>query len=358
MDKLLSIIIPTYNMEKYLHKCLNSLIVSDENMQRLEILVINDGSKDSSSQIAHEYELKYPQMFRVIDKENGNYGSCINRGLKEATGKYVKVLDADDYFESDAFEKYINYLKNQDVDLVINDYQIVDEQGVINEKYSFQLPIDNPFTLFDCPNSLAEWLWHHGVTYKIKILRDMNYRQTEGISYTDDEWIFKPMKMVKSVSYFPEIVYCYLRGRVGQTFDVKVLKKSMSQKFQVAESMLSFYKEQIASTPQSFPSYLYEKMSDRIYVLYNYIITKYSTDEENNRLKTLDLWIEKEIPMLYQDLDEKKNRLGQCFIHSWRINNCKRNRVLLLFYRLYAALLALFHKDDNVPKMPQKFKRE
>ena len=83
-------------MEKYLNKCLDSLIV--ENMNLLEVLIINDGSKDNSSNIAHVYENKYPNTFRVIDKENGNYGSCINRGIKEAKGKYIKVLDADDSF--------------------------------------------------------------------------------------------------------------------------------------------------------------------------------------------------------------------------------------------------------------------
>ena len=74
-NKILTIIIPTYNMEKCLRKCLDSLIVSEENMQRLEVLIVYDGSKDSSSQIAHGYEANYPQTYRVIDKENGNYGS-------------------------------------------------------------------------------------------------------------------------------------------------------------------------------------------------------------------------------------------------------------------------------------------
>ena len=126
-NKILTIIIPTYNMEQYLRKCLDSLIVSEENMQRLEVLVVNDGSKDSSSAIGHEYEAKYPQTFRVIDKENGNYGSCVNRGLKEATGKYVKVLDADDYFD-DSFWTFLGgmaldasadiiYLKSRSIDL-------------------------------------------------------------------------------------------------------------------------------------------------------------------------------------------------------------------------------------------------
>ena len=100
MEKLLTIIIPTYNMEKYLDKCLSSLIVDDkELMTQLEVLVVIDGAKDRSSEIAHTYQDKYPDTYVVIDKENGNYGSCINRGLKEASGKYVKVLDADDYEE-------------------------------------------------------------------------------------------------------------------------------------------------------------------------------------------------------------------------------------------------------------------
>lgn len=111
MNKILTIIIPTYNMEKYLRRCLDSLIIDEDGMKQLEVLVINDGSKDSSSQIAHEYQDKYQDTFRVIDKENGNYGSCVNRGLKEATGKYVKVLDADDWFDTANFTSFLDFIK-------------------------------------------------------------------------------------------------------------------------------------------------------------------------------------------------------------------------------------------------------
>ena len=106
MEKILTIIIPTYNMEKYLDKCLTSLIIEDKKLMKLlEVLVVIDGAKDRSSEIGHTYQDKYPETFRVIDKENGNYGSCINRGLKEAKGKYVKVLDADDSFDNGNFSK-------------------------------------------------------------------------------------------------------------------------------------------------------------------------------------------------------------------------------------------------------------
>ena len=122
MKKILTVVIPTYNMQDYLRRCLDSLIIPEEQMKQLEVLVVNDGSKDSSSAIAHEYQDKYPNTFRVIDKENGNYGSCVNRGLKEATGKYFRILDADDWFDNVELKKFVqslNYIPSVDVVLQI-----------------------------------------------------------------------------------------------------------------------------------------------------------------------------------------------------------------------------------------------
>lgn len=96
--KILSIIVPSYNMEAYLPKCLGSLEVARELMEQLEVFVVNDGSKDRTSEIAHEFEVRYPGVFRVIDKPNGNYGSCINAALPLCTGVFVKVLDASKFW--------------------------------------------------------------------------------------------------------------------------------------------------------------------------------------------------------------------------------------------------------------------
>ena len=126
MNKVLTIIIPTYNMENYLHRCLGSLVIKDEELfETLEVLVINDGSKDLSSVIAHEYQEKYTSVFRVIDKDNGNYGSCVNRGLKEAKGKYIKILDSDDLFNENIFPVFLKYLLSSDADLIISDFVIL-----------------------------------------------------------------------------------------------------------------------------------------------------------------------------------------------------------------------------------------
>lgn len=100
-------------------------------MEALEVLVINDGSRDRSSAIAHSYADRYPQTFRVIDKENGNYGSCINRGPKEATGKYIRICDADDWYITIELTKFINGLLSFEgtVDMIINNYTIVTDKG-------------------------------------------------------------------------------------------------------------------------------------------------------------------------------------------------------------------------------------
>ena len=86
-------------MESLLPRCLDSLIIN-KNLEKLEVWVVNDGSKDRSSVIGHQYEERYPGVINVIDKPNGNYGSCINAALPKCTGKYVKILDSDDSFDT------------------------------------------------------------------------------------------------------------------------------------------------------------------------------------------------------------------------------------------------------------------
>ena len=211
--KLLSIIIPTYNMEPYLRHCLDSLII-DKGMDELEVFVINDGSKDRSSKIAREYQDKYPNTFYVIDKVNGNYGSCINRGLKEATGKYIKVLDADDCFNARALQDVIQRLMNIDTDVILTNYVIVR-----NEKTeSFFLNYADG-QVVNIDSDVVEYFSMHNVIYKRSLLKNMDYIQTEGISYTDQEWIFYPMLKADSAVFFNLSLYRYTLGREGQTMD-------------------------------------------------------------------------------------------------------------------------------------------
>ena len=334
MEILLSIIIPTYNMEKYLHKCLDSLIVSNENLEKLEVLVINDGSKDSSSQIAHEYENKFPETFRVIDKENGNYGSCINRGLKEATGKYVKVLDADDFYDTAVFDKFIVFLEENEVDLVISDFNEVDENGHCLAEFTFDLPIDKSFKLQDIPNAMNTFLFHHGIAYKRELFEQFEYKQTEGISYTDDEWIFKPMMWVNNVVYFPHTLYLYLRGREGQTFDPKVVERTLEQRVQVAKEMVSFYNKYINLCKRENVAFVTEKLVRRLFQMYYYHLIRFYSKINGTIIKEFDLRLKNDSLDIYQYLNNLSNRIGWHYIRQWRSTRYSNYSPMLVLLRM------------------------
>ena len=221
MNKLLTIIIPSYNMEKYLERCCSSLVVDDPAlMARLEVLVVNDGSTDKTSEIGHAWEAKYPGVFRVIDKPNGHYGSCVNRGLAEAKGVFVKVLDADDYCDRANFGALVAELAKHeegDVDLVVSESETVDETGKVTGK----LP-----RLEDVLNGNGkERLGHHSIVYRTERIRMIGYRQTEGVAYTDTEFIITPMTVVRRYICFPKVVTYYLVGREGQSIAPENLVK-------------------------------------------------------------------------------------------------------------------------------------
>ncbi len=358
MNKILTIVIPTYNMEKYLDKCLSSLIVSPANMQQLEVLVINDGSKDNSSKIGHSYEERYPGIFRVIDKENGNYGSCVNRGLKEATGKYIKVLDADDSFDVEIFELYISYLQRLDADLIISDYKVVDEKGQTTETYTFPLPTDRLFNLGDLTIGTIRWLWHHGVTYRTEMVRGINYHQTEGISYTDDEWIFCPMRKVKQVSYFPYFLYLYLRGREGQTFDPKVLKKAFHNRIIVGKKMLNDYALHQSECSQVIKNYLFTKLVEKLRVIYTFYLIKHASKDGLRLLKDLDSLVRDSAPDIYSSLGKIQNKAGWRYIDNWRVSGYKQRTAMLQVLRFKFKLYSLMNMSGSSIKMPASLKRQ
>lgn len=322
MNKLLTIVIPTYNMQAYLHRCLDSLLVSDELMQSLEVLVINDGSKDNSSAIAHEYEEKYPNTFHVIDKENGNYGSCVNCGLKEATGKYIKVLDADDWFDTEALEAYIGKLSSTDVDMIITPYWIVDEQGIMQKEMVFDLEYDKVFS-FQSYTNPAVYFAMHALTYRTDMLRSMNYTQTEGISYTDTEWVFYPQHAVDTCVYLPYNLYRYVVGREGQTMDPKVLIKSAGHYDKLLRSMVKFANS-LSSDAKEL--YSYQRIEAQITHLsmgvYRTCLVLQNADSwDKTLLCSFDEFMRKERPNIYKQAGELKlkKHLPLHYVRYWRI---------------------------------------
>lgn len=240
--KVLSIIIPMYNMENYIGKCLQSLLdIPTECLESIDIIVVNDGSKDQSLRIATSYQKKYPEVIRVIDKENGNYGSCINAGLAKALGTYVKVLDSDDYFSSVGLSAILEKISSIPVmDMIITDFDIINANDEITNHVSFQLKKEKCLLFNDIWKKISD-IQMHAIIYRTELFKEINYHQTEGISYTDQEWCYYPMVKIQTVYYVNNVLYKYLLGREGQTMSENVLKKKISNLEIVANKMLKHF---------------------------------------------------------------------------------------------------------------------
>lgn len=226
-------------MEAYIGKCLDSLLIPE--FDQVEVWVVNDGSKDRSSEIAHTYADLYPGSIHVLDKPNGNYGSCINAALPLCTGRYVKVLDADDTFDTEAFSEYLQLLQDIKADIILTSYIKINDQGTIIEKVSsgiYNLPFN---TSIDIGNRRSlyfkRFVSMHFITYNRQIFKIFKYHQIEGVSYSDLQWSIEPLSFCKIAYFLNLTLYRYLLGRVGQTSDPKVIAKSLKQSYDIIKYM-------------------------------------------------------------------------------------------------------------------------
>ena len=301
MDKLLSIIIPTYNMEGYLSKCLDSLLV-ETYLNALEIIIVNDGSKDNSLSIAKKYNNTYPDTFIIVDKSNGNYGSCINSALKIATGKYIRILDADDSFDTNNFKYYLNILNTINVDLIISDYKQIDETGKDIKHINYNIPDSRILKFTDyCKDSIfSNKIAMHAVTYKRQNLINIDYTQSEGISYTDEEWIFMPMSTVDTMYYINVPIYKYLIGRPGQTVNPQIALRNINHTIIGIKAMLKGYISGEKHT-KSINTYLTHRLIKRISSLYRSYLLE-NNELNINELLVFDTYLEEICPSIYHQV--------------------------------------------------------
>lgn len=242
MQKVLSIIVPTYNKETTLDKCLSS-VLSHAWDDLLEVLVINDGSTDHSIDIANSYQRQFPEIVRVVDKKNGNYGSTINAALPLVKGKYVRILDADDWFDETEFGRYLFDLKGVDADLIVTHFMYNHVSGYMETQSYHQWEYGKIYDFEDVASDklLLDKLFMHAVTYRSSILLENGYKQTEGVSYTDNEWVFYPMFYVKTVVFLNYLIYHYSVGVDGQTMTPDIFIRKAPETLDFAKKMILAY---------------------------------------------------------------------------------------------------------------------
>ena len=227
MEKVLSIIIPVYNTEQYLRKCFDSLILPNK-PERIEVIIVIDGSPDNSIVIAEEYQNKYPQIFRVINKSNGGHGSCCNVGIKEANGKYLRFLDSDDWYDT-CFGDFVDYLETCNVDVISTNYveeYVLDglsKENNLNLEYQY----DRIYNIEDISiDALLKFRFALArSTYKTSILRENQIAFREKTAYDDVMIQCAGCVGVKTLLFLKYPLYHYLLGRQGQTMDESVFYK-------------------------------------------------------------------------------------------------------------------------------------
>ena len=240
-DKLLTIVVPTYNISEYIEKCINSFLeVNEKYYKDFEVIVVNDGSIDNSVQVVENLIIDSNLDLRIISKENGGHGSTINVGITEAKGKYFKVIDGDDWINISSFETLLEKLKTIDVDMVISNYT---EQHVYNNSkkiIGFVEKITPDVIVEGLPDRRIPM---HALTYKTSILKNNDIRLSEKTFYVDTEYTLLPIKFVKNYVYYDLDIYQYFLGRPDQSMHINIMKQKSDHHFRVTKRILELYKE-------------------------------------------------------------------------------------------------------------------
>lgn len=261
-------------MEAYLAQCVES-ILRTPSLAAVEVIIVNDGSKDRTLRIAKLYAERYADTVRVVDKPNGNYGSTINAALPLAQGEYVKILDADDRFDGSCVADMLAFLrKMQGVDMVVTPFVEVTGRREHRVEYNiYSRKVYEYGKVYDADKIFSDgvirYFMMHGVCYRTEMLRKMSYRQSEGVSYTDQEWVFYPLFRVKTIAFADIPLYRYNLSREGQTMDIAVQMRSLSQLVAVTEAMARYFislSKPIRSTAKL--TFLRNIVADKIRIVY------------------------------------------------------------------------------------------
>ena len=215
--KYISFAIPCYNSAAYMERAVESILKGGEDV---EIIIVNDGSKDATSEIAHRYEEQYPGIIKAVDKENGGHGDAVNFGLANASGKYFKVVDSDDWVDEEALKKILKVLKDfeadeQQVDMLISNY-VYEKEGMTHKKvieYKNVLPENQIFGWDDIKRfHLGQYILMHSVIYRTDFLKLCQLELPKHTFYVDNIYVYYPLPHVRKIYYLDVDFYRYYIG--------------------------------------------------------------------------------------------------------------------------------------------------
>lgn len=327
--KILTVVIPCYNSASYMDKAIESLLIGSED---LEILIINDGSSDNTSAIAEEYEKKYPNIIRAINKENGGHGDAINTGLKYSKGVYFKVLDSDDWFDKSSLEKVLGLLRNMinncnPVDMFIANYvyENINRRKSRSINYRCAMPVDKIFTWNDLGHlKMSQNILMHSVIYRTEVLKESTIELPKHTFYVDNIFVYKPLPYVKTLYYADVDLYRYFIGRDDQSVNEQVMIKRIDQQIKVTKIIIDCYNAMIVECTK-LQKYMVKYLVMMMTVS-TVLLLKDNTEESLNKKEELWHYLKTKNSSLYKQVS--KSILGL----TMQLKGLLGKKIILLGY--------------------------
>mgnify|MGYP000697721838 CR=1 FL=1 len=239
--KLLSFAIPCYNSKDYMEHCIESILPGGDDV---EIIIVDDGSKDETAAIADRYAAEYPGIVKAVHQENGGHGEAVNTGLKNATGKYFKVVDSDDWVDLESYKKILDKLRefeqeNTQIDMLLANY-VYEKEGAKRKKVMRQtgFPRNEIFTWSDIKHiHKGHYILMHSVIYRTELLRSCGLKLPKHTFYVDNIYVYKPLPYVRTMYYLDVDFYRYFIGRDDQSVNEQVMIRRIDQQIRVNKIM-------------------------------------------------------------------------------------------------------------------------
>ena len=340
--KLISFAIPSYNSEAYLHHAVDTILTGGEDV---EIIIVNDGSKDGTAAIADAYVEKYPTIVKAIHKPNGGHGSGVNRGLVEATGMYYKVVDSDDWVDEKALKELILTVKRHvskgiEADLYIHNfvYEHVEDNTQKCRSWTSKFPVNRFFGWDEMkPFMHSETLLMHNLMYKTEKLRASGTVLPEHTFYVDNIFAYQPLPYMEKLYYMDIDLYRYFIGRADQSVNINNFVKRYDQQIRVMNHMLNAYTwDQIHEMPAALSKYMLQDLSA---IMMNTMMFCCSGgDDETRRAAYQKMWddLKERDPKLY-DFLYHKSLPAMCTWMPWKA----RGSFMLFGYKVLCKFLKL-----------------
>jgi len=290
-NKLLTIAVPSYNAGSFLDTCLSSFLIERPSFDKLEIIVVNDGSTDDTADVAMKYVLTYPHVYCLINKQNGGHGSGINAAIQQARGKYFKVVDADDWVISENLASLLDLLSTSDADVILAHFNAVDMNSRKKKEYKTRdIPLNVLYTL-DEFTALQGEIYHctelHGLTYRTEVYRRSGTVLSEGIFYEDQEYATLPFTVVQTVFPTDLFLYEYLVGNASQSVSDSNQVKRLGDMEQVAKKLFACYHKS-AELSEGQRRYIAHKAADMLGDYYQAALIK-NPDKKGGRAQAARL---------------------------------------------------------------------